>query len=78
VSGSVDACSRGRAALRVLAGLLAPGPPSKRSGRADRVAPSHQSERRRPDRDRGPCRPIALTNDGSIGVKIVAASLRHG
>ena len=38
----VDACSCGRAVLRVLAGLAAPGPPSKRSGRADLVAPSHQ------------------------------------
>jgi hypothetical protein len=42
VSGSVDACSCGRAVLRVLTGPPAPGPPSKRSARAARVASSHQ------------------------------------
>jgi hypothetical protein len=39
----VDACSYGRAAVRVLARRPTPGTPSKQPGRAGRVAPSHQS-----------------------------------
>jgi len=49
----IDARSDRRTAVRVLTGRLAPGPPSKRSGRRGRAARSHQTRPRGPRRSPG-------------------------